>query len=76
MRFLIIGAILILAQVLAQGTFAQTAPRSQMEEHPDWFTEERIPYRPCPASVGFPNGRNACLGCPRACRWLPGDLSK
>jgi hypothetical protein len=26
-------------------------------------------YRPCPASVTFPNGRNACLGCPTPCRW-------
>jgi hypothetical protein len=32
-------------------------------EHPHWFTEPE-PYRPCPASVGFPGGRHACLGLP------------
>ncbi len=25
-------------------------------------SEDRLPYRPCPASVVFPNGRHACLG--------------
>jgi hypothetical protein len=33
-------------------------------QHPDWFTEEGIPYRPCPCSVIFPDGRHACLGLP------------
>jgi hypothetical protein len=39
------------------------------QEHPNWFTEENIPYKPCPSSVVFyPGRRHACLGCPRPCR--------
>jgi hypothetical protein len=26
--------------------------------------EERLPYKPCPASVRFPNGQQVCLGGP------------
>jgi hypothetical protein len=26
--------------------------------------EERLPYKPCPSSVRFPNGQQACLGGP------------
>lgn len=53
------------------GAFAQSAPHSQdqagvtqddvQRRHPDWYKEPRR-YRPCPASVEFPNGRHACLG--------------
>jgi hypothetical protein len=37
-------------------------------EHPGWFMEPNT-YKPCPASVVFPNGGPACLGCPIRCRW-------
>jgi hypothetical protein len=46
---------------------AQSAAPTQddiVRQHPNWFTEEGIPYRPCPCSVVFPNGRHACLGLP------------
>jgi hypothetical protein len=33
-------------------------------QHPNWFTEEGIPYKPCPCSVVFPHGRHACIGFP------------
>ena len=35
-------------------------------EHPEWFTTKGA-YKPCPSSVTFSNGRNACLGCPTSC---------
>ena len=35
-----------------------------IQQHPSWFSENGIPYRPCPCSVIFPNGRHACLGLP------------
>ena len=35
-----------------------------VRQHPNWFSEDRIRYRPCPCSVVFPNGRHACLGLP------------
>jgi hypothetical protein len=76
MRSLIIGTSM-LALVWAQGAYAQTgpgaspAPGSQdgiAQEHPEWF-ESKGKYRPCPASVTFADGRNACLGCPTVCRF-------
>jgi hypothetical protein len=30
--------------------------------------EERVPYKPCPADVRFPNGQEACLGQPEYSR--------
>jgi hypothetical protein len=51
----------------ARPTAAQTTGLTQNDiagQHPDWFTEEGIPYRPCPCSVVFPDGRHACLGLP------------
>jgi hypothetical protein len=78
-RFLVISATLILAQAPAQRAFADPFAKDTtstkdttsdaVKEHPDWFTEQGIKYHPCPASVGFRNGRRACLGCPSACRW-------
>jgi hypothetical protein len=75
MRFLIIAAVLVSAPGLASSAFAETAqapppsPATTHQdvtvEHPDWFTEEQIPYKPCPASVVFLNGLHACLGLPR-----------
>jgi hypothetical protein len=47
------------------------APSSSLagvrQEHPEWFTSDRRPYFPCPASVQFNDGHSACLGCPTAC---------
>ena len=78
MRLFMIAAVSLLA--LAPGALAETAepapPRPTAaqppgvtqddiaRQHPDWFTEEGIPYRPCPCSVIFPDGRHACLGLP------------
>ena len=77
MRSLIIG-ISILALASAQVAFAQTASSASSapvgaqdsvgQQHPDWF-ESKGKYRPCPASVTFADGRNACLGCPTVCRF-------
>jgi hypothetical protein len=78
MRLLMIAALTLLAP--APGALAETAePASPqpvaaqppgvtqddiVRQHPDWFSEEGIPYRPCPCSVVFPDGRHACLGFP------------
>jgi hypothetical protein len=37
-----------------------------LREHPEWY-HTKGSYRPCPSSVTFPGGRNACLGCPGPC---------
>ena len=77
MRFLII-AIWVCALALATGASAQTAPRSSpppatvgadatQKEHPRRFTEEQMPYKPCPTSVVLADGRHVCLGCPTVC---------
>jgi hypothetical protein len=71
MRFLIIAAVWILALPLAGGASAQTAPRTPPAigetKDADIKAEylETIPYKPCPANVRFPNGRQVCLGLPR-----------
>ena len=82
MRFLIAAFSL----ALTTGAFAQTTPEPAQttpqtpaplagmnaitQEHPEWFTEENLRYRPCPASVVFyPDRHHACLGCPTTCRW-------
>jgi hypothetical protein len=78
MRLIMIAAVSLLA--LAPGALAETAEPAPTRpaaapptgltqddiarQHPDWFTEEGIPYRPCPCSVIFPDGRHACLGLP------------
>jgi hypothetical protein len=31
------------------------------KQHPEWF-QEQYQYKPCPADVGFANGKNGCLG--------------
>jgi hypothetical protein len=56
---------------ISPGAFAQSASHSQDQagvsqddvehRHPNWYKEPKR-YRPCPASVEFPNGRHACLG--------------
>jgi hypothetical protein len=49
----------------ASTTSPQSDSTSEMSrQHPDWFTEERVPYKPCPCSVVFPGGRHACIGFP------------
>jgi hypothetical protein len=74
MRYLPIGTSIILALALAQPAFAQAAssaspaPVGEQQKHPDWFESKGV-YRPCPASVTFAGGRNACLGCPTVCRF-------
>jgi hypothetical protein len=78
MRLFMIAAVSLLA--LAPGALAETAKPAParsaaaqptgltqddiVRQHPDWFTEEGIPYRACPCSVVFPDGRHACLGLP------------
>jgi hypothetical protein len=32
-------------------------------QHPQWYKEPSR-YKPCPASVVFPNGQHACIGLP------------
>jgi hypothetical protein len=76
MRCLVVGVILLLELASIDGVSAQTArtPSSSpptstaniQEQHPEWFATKGA-YRPCPASVTFSNGRNACLGCPTRC---------
>jgi hypothetical protein len=58
--------------LMTVGASAQTPDRQQPaasipsqtnveQQHPEWFTE-RYRYKPCPAEVEFPDGRQACLG--------------
>jgi len=78
MRFLMI-AVIVSVSGFCTGAFAQPelpsvqaeeaqpAPPTQSDivrQHPSWFSEAAVPYRPCPCSVVFPNGRHACLGRP------------
>jgi hypothetical protein len=49
------------------GPASVTTPVTQdsiVRQHPHWFSEAGIPYRPCPCSVVFPDGRHACIGTP------------
>jgi hypothetical protein len=51
----------------ASGPASTPTPVTQdtiVREHPHWFSEAGIPYRPCPCSVVFPGGRHACIGTP------------
>ena len=76
MRTLMIAALSLLALApvalaeTAEPTSPPPAPPSVLtqgdivRQHPDWFSEEGIPYRPCPCSVVFADGRHACLGLP------------
>jgi hypothetical protein len=83
MRSLSVAVALVSAVACASGAVAQTTqeptqpspPATQQgslgqatREHPGWFMEPNT-YKPCPASVVFPNGGPACLGCPIRCRW-------
>jgi hypothetical protein len=76
MRSPIVALALNCALAFASGAFAQTTrepaqpsplatPQGSLDEikreHPDWFMEPN-PYKPCPSSVVFSNGRPACLG--------------
>jgi hypothetical protein len=66
----ILCAVLVLASVQradAQADGGKSPVGDIHKEHPEWFTEKGA-YRPCPASVTFPDGRSACLGCPSRCR--------
>jgi hypothetical protein len=66
---LLVGLPLMAASAYAQTT--PTAPRTPPAigetKDADIKAEylEAIPYKPCPANVRFPNGRQACLGLPR-----------
>jgi hypothetical protein len=51
---------------IATRTDSGTGSGDIQKQHPEWFSTKGA-YRPCPASVEFPNGRNACLGCPSRC---------
>ena len=78
MRLLVIAVLLALAPAALAETGGPTAPRPTpapsptsgltqddiARQHPDWYSEEGIPYRPCPCSVVFPDGRHACIGLP------------
>ena len=71
MRFHFFAATLIAAQVLVFSALAETArqhapPKLNETQDADTKAEylESIPYKPCPASVRFPNGQQACLGLP------------
>jgi hypothetical protein len=55
----------------AQPQAAQPTPGSSFSEY---SYAEHGRYHPCPSSVRF-SGRNACLGCPMRCPWLPADLT-
>src|SRR5262249_52338614 len=55
----------------AQPQAAQPTPGSSFSEY---SYAEHGRYHPCPSSVRF-RGRNACLGCPTRCPWLPADLT-
>jgi hypothetical protein len=72
MRCLPTAVVAVLA--LTSGALAQPASPSPVRsevtqddivrQHPNWFSEDRIRYKPCPCSVIFPNGRHACIGLP------------
>ena len=72
---LVFGGISILGLASVHATYAQTDGKSSrpseaniQQQHPEWFEPKGV-YRPCPASVAFPDGRSACLGCPTRCRF-------
>jgi hypothetical protein len=72
MRYLPMAVLAILP--LSCGALAQPASPTPVRpevtqddivrQHPNWFSEDRIRYKPCPCSVIFPNGRHACIGQP------------
>jgi hypothetical protein len=72
MRFRIFAAAALIAAVpLISNALAQTGqrhapPKINETQDADSKAEylESIPYKPCPASVLFPNGQHACLGLP------------
>ena len=72
MRFRIFAAVALIAALsLVSNALAQTGQRHappKITETQDADTKaeylESIPYKPCPASVLFPNGQHACLGAP------------
>src|SRR5262249_36829612 len=88
MRFLIAAvfsvALSVSSGVSAQGTQPETTrpqgaqPQAAQPTPGSSFSEysyaEHGRYHPCPSSVKF-SGRNACLGCPTRCPWLPADLT-
>ena len=69
MHFQLLAAALLAAQplvALAETAQRHTPPNINETQDADTKAEylESIPYKPCPASVVFPNGRHACLGGP------------
>jgi hypothetical protein len=72
MRFQLFAAVALTAVLpLISNALAQTGQRHappKINETQDADTKaeylESIPYKPCPASVRFPNGQHACLGFP------------
>jgi hypothetical protein len=70
MRFQVFAAVALTAVLpLISNALAQTGQRHappKINETQDADTKaeylESIPYKPCPASVRFPNGQHACLG--------------
>jgi hypothetical protein len=70
MRFQIFAVVAVtFALPLVSNALAQTGQRHappKITETQDADTKaeylESIPYKPCPASVLFPNGQHACLG--------------
>ena len=72
MRFQIFAAVAVIAALpLISNALAQTGqrhapPKINETQNADTKAEylESIPYKPCPASVLFPNGQHACLGAP------------
>ena len=71
MRLWFLAIVSVLTMASSSGAFAEPASHSQdqvgvsqgdvEQRHPNWYKEPGR-YRPCPASVEFPNGRHACLG--------------
>jgi hypothetical protein len=76
MRFLLTATIAALTLAPVHYALAETAPRPASPEIGETqdaakkaeYLEAR-PYKPCPASVRFPNGQNACLGLPGYPDW-------
>jgi hypothetical protein len=67
--FVAVGLLVTLS--LSSNALAQTGrphapPKINETQDADTKAEylESIPYKPCPASVRFPNGQHACLGLP------------
>ena len=60
----LIAALPLISNALAQTGQRHAPPKITETQDADTKAEylESIPYKPCPASVVFPNGQHACLG--------------